>query len=191
MPTIRMRVIAATYAAREAAIADFERATSWGCCALRRRTFDAAVAVRRADGALCPVGHVEHPRLGTDEIGAGFGLAVGALAAVHPGCSAEPSSGSTPTDDLAVRVLAEEVTAGMEPDHLRELGQVLDAGDGALVVVTDAYDSTAAAAALEACSRSWPLVCGPESLEESMDEAARARPSAPGGGASIPGEGMR
>ena len=99
-------------------------------------TFDAAVIQRHDDGKVKIVKKHEQPTRKGAWIGAGLGLAAGAVLLVFPAAAigAGVLAGTT-AGGAGIGALAGHVARGMSRHDLKELGESLDNGDAGLVVI--------------------------------------------------------
>jgi uncharacterized membrane protein len=106
-------------------------------------TFDAAVVTRREDGKVKIVSKHEQPTRTGGWRGAGIGLATGAVIALFP--AAAIGSGllaATTAAGAGLGALAGHVAGGMSRTDLKELGELLDAGETGLIVIAASDMST-------------------------------------------------
>ncbi len=99
-------------------------------------TFDAAVIQRHDDGKVKIVKKHEQPTRKGGWVGAGLGLAAGAVVLLFP--AAAIGAGvlvGTTAGGAAVGALAGHVARGISRHDLKELGESLDTGDAGLVVI--------------------------------------------------------
>jgi uncharacterized membrane protein len=99
-------------------------------------TFDAAVIERNDDGKVKIVKKHEQPTRKGAWVGAGLGLAAGAVLLVFPAAAigAGVLAGTT-AGGAGVGALAGHLARGMSRHDLKELGESLDNGDAGLVVI--------------------------------------------------------
>src|SRR5690349_24088582 len=98
--------------------------------------YDAAVIERRADGKVKITRKHETPTRVGGVLGAGVGLATGLVVALFPFAAIGGGLLAATTGGGAVLgALAAHAAAGMSRHDLKELGEHLDAGQAALVVV--------------------------------------------------------
>lgn len=99
-------------------------------------TFDAAVMERHDDGKVKIVKKHEQPTRKGAWVGAGLGLAAGAVLLVFPAAAigAGVLAGTT-AGGAGVGALAGHLARGMSRHDLKELGESLDNGDAGLVVI--------------------------------------------------------
>jgi uncharacterized membrane protein len=109
-------------------------------------TFDAAVVGKTESGKVKICRH-EHPTRDGGWEGAGWGLATGLVVALFPSAALGAGlAGGTTAAGAGIGVVAGHVSGGMSRGDLKDLGETLDAGEAALVVVA-ASDMTAKVAA--------------------------------------------
>ena len=98
--------------------------------------YDAAVIERRADGKVKITKKHETPTRAGGVLGGGVGLATGLVVALFPFAAIGGGLLAVTTGGGAIRgALAGHGAAGMGRDDLKELGELLDAGQAGLVVV--------------------------------------------------------
>ena len=106
-------------------------------------TFDAAVFAKNDDGKVKIVKKREEPTRQGALTGAGWGLAAGVVVALFPGAAlgAGLLAGSASVG-AAIGAMAGHASGGMSRGDLKDLGEVLEAGDAGLVVIaaTDVAD---------------------------------------------------
>lgn len=126
-------VIAATYADVDAAVADYEALKDLYDQIKSSNDFDAAVIAKERDGKVKIVKKHEQPTRHGAAVGLGWGLGVGVVAALFPpvgiGIAAAGAGGA------AIGAVTGHVTGGMKRGDLKELGEVLDAGQAGLIAV--------------------------------------------------------
>src|SRR6476646_545497 len=127
-------LIAAQYDSEEAAVADYD-----GVKAVYHEhelidTFDAAVVTKTPEGKVKIVRRHEQPTRDAAKGGLGVGLAVGALVALFPAVALGAG--------LLVGGVAGHAAAGLSRGDLKELGELLYAGQSGFVLVaaTDLQD---------------------------------------------------
>lgn len=142
MPMDTFLLIAAQYDNEEAALADYE-----GVKAVYHEThiidtFDAAVVTKGADGKVRIVKRHEQPTRDAAKGGLGVGLAVGALVALFPAVGLGAGLLFGGAAGAGVGAVAGHAAAGLSRSDLKELGELLDAGQSGFVLVaaTDLQD---------------------------------------------------
>ncbi len=108
--------------------------------------FDAAVIARNEDGKLEVVKKHEQPTRHGAVHGLGWGLAIGAACAILPGVALLGGLAVGGGAGAAIGAVTGHVKGGMDNSDLKELGDVLDQGQAALIVVyaTNMADQIAA-----------------------------------------------
>ncbi len=137
-----MVVLAGRYGNDKAALQDFQSVKNFYKVSGLVDTYDAAVIHREKDGNVKIVKKREEPTRHGALAGLGLGLAAGVVAAAFPavaiggGLIAGGAAGS------ALGALTGHVTRGMSREDLKDIGEFLDMGESALIVVaaTDAED---------------------------------------------------
>lgn len=98
-------------------------------------TYDAAVVTHREDGKVKIVKRHEQPVVQGGAAGLGIGLAVGALSALFPAVVIGAGLAWGAGGGLVVGALAGHVVAGLSRKDLKELGEHLDEGHSAVLIV--------------------------------------------------------
>ena len=108
--------------------------------------FDAAVVKRGDDGKVEVVRKHEEPTRHGAAHGLGWGLAIGAAAALLPGIGLLGGLAAGGGAGAAIGAVTGHVKGGLDDDDLKGLGDVLDQGEAALIVVyaTNMADQIAA-----------------------------------------------
>jgi uncharacterized membrane protein len=138
--------------------------------------FDAAVVAKDEDGKVQIVRrHDEQKRHGT-EVGFGWGLATGAVAALFPAVGILGALAVGGGAGAALGALAGHAASGMTRDDLKALGEVLDQGDAGLVVVYGTDMSDRVSASLDRATGKVRATTSltPEQLEAAIRDAASA-----------------
>jgi uncharacterized membrane protein len=128
-------VLAASYDDVEDALAEYQAIdVAWRHVSSSHQ-FDAAVVAKDDQGKVQIVRrHDEPTRHGTSS-GAGWGLAVGAVAALFPAVGILGALAVGAGSGAALGAIAGHAAGAMTRDDLKTLGEVLDRGDAGLVVV--------------------------------------------------------
>jgi uncharacterized membrane protein len=139
-------VLGASYDTKEAAEADYEAIKALYYEVEASHDFDAAVLERDDEGKVHVVKKHEQPTRHGAAKGLGWGLAIGAVAAIFPpvalagGLIAGGAAGAT------IGAVEGHIKGGMKDADLKELGEVLDKGRYGLLAVyaTNMGDQVAA-----------------------------------------------
>ena len=139
-------VLGASYDTKEAAEADYEAIKALYYEVEASHDFDAAVLERDDEGKVHVVKKHEQPTRHGAAKGLGWGLAIGAVAAIFPpvalagGLIAGGAAGAT------IGAVQGHIKGGMKDADLKELGEVLDKGRYGLLAVyaTNMGDQVAA-----------------------------------------------
>jgi uncharacterized membrane protein len=127
-------VAAAAYDDVDAAVADYEAVKELYRAVRSSHDFDAAVIAKSEDGAKVRIvkKHEQPTRHGA-AVGLGWGLAVGVAAVLFPpvGIGIATAGGA----GAAIGAVAGHAGKGMSRGDLKDLGDLLDAGQAGLVVV--------------------------------------------------------
>lgn len=147
MPMDTFLLIAAQYDNEEAALADYEAVKDVYHQTHIIDTFDAAVVTKDADGKVRIVKRHEQPTRDAAKGGLGVGLAVGALVALFPAVGIGAGLLFGGAAGAGVGAVAGHAAAGLSRTDLKELGELLDAGESGFVLVaaTDLQDKLAKA----------------------------------------------
>ena len=142
MPMDTFLLIAAQYDNEEAALADYEAVKAVYHETHIIDTFDAAVVTKDADGKVKIVKRHEQPTRDAAKGGLGVGLAVGALVALFPAVGLGAGLLFGGAAGAGVGAVAGHAAAGLSRTDLKELGELLDAGESGFVLVaaTDLQD---------------------------------------------------
>lgn len=135
MPMDTFLLIAAQYDNQEAALADYESVKEVYHQTDIIDTFDAAVVTKDADGKVKIVKRHEQPTRDAAKGGLGVGLAVGALVALFPAVALGAGLLLGGAAGAGVGALAGHAAAGLSRSDLKELGELLDAGQSGFVLV--------------------------------------------------------
>jgi uncharacterized membrane protein len=170
-----LAVVAAIYDDESEAVADYEAVLEVWRSTTVGDTFDAAVVSRRADGKVKIVKRHEEPTLQGGALGAGVGLAVGALAALAPAVAIGTGLLAGGASGLGIGAVAGHVVGGMSRGDLKDLGEFLDRGTSGLLVVaaqdTGARIDEALTRAQERITKA--LRADEQALEAELEEAFR------------------
>ncbi len=126
---------AATYRTLEEAEGDYEAVKALYYDLGLVDTFDAAVVSRSSDGRVHIVKKHEQPTRHGAWLGGGIGLGAGLLVALFPAVGVPGALLVGTAGGAGVGALAGHVAGGMSRHDLKELGEHLDRGSAALVVV--------------------------------------------------------
>ena len=128
-------VLAASYDDAGDAVADFEAVEVAYRHVGSTHDFDATVIARDEAGKVEIVRRHDEPTRHGAEVGLGWGLAAGAVAALFPAVGILGALAVGGGAGAALGAIAGHTGRGMSRDDLMALGQVLDEGDAGLVVV--------------------------------------------------------
>ena len=136
--------------------------------------FDAAVITKKADGKVEVVKRYEAPVHHGASHGLKWGLAVGAVSALFPAVGIFAGLAAGASGGAVLGALSGHIQRGVSRDDLKELGEVLDAGEAGLVVVYTDSLADEVAGNLEGASR-WlakPANIEREELANDLRETA-------------------
>ncbi len=128
-------LIAVQYALEEDAIADYEAVRAVYLDLDIIDTYDAAVVTKEPNGKVRIVKKVEEPARQGAVAGLAVGLAVGALVALFPAVALGAGLAVGGAAGAALGATAGHVAAGMSRSDLKEIGELLDAGNSGLIIV--------------------------------------------------------
>ena len=139
-------VLAASYDDVSEAEADYEAVKALYNEVGSSHDFDAAVLERDDDGKVHVAKKHEQPTRHGAAKGLGWGLAIGAAAAIFPGIALVGGLAAGGAAGAVIGAVKGHVEGGMDDDDLKELGQVLERGRAGLIVVyaTNMADQIAA-----------------------------------------------
>jgi uncharacterized membrane protein len=139
-------VLAASYDSVSEAEADYEAVKALYNEVGSSHDFDAAVLERDDDGKVHVAKKHEQPTRHGAAKGLGWGLAIGAAAAIFPGIALVGGLAAGGAAGAVIGAVKGHVEGGMDDDDLKELGQVLERGRAGLIVVyaTNMADQIAA-----------------------------------------------
>jgi uncharacterized membrane protein len=137
-----MVVLAGRYGSDKAALQDFQSVKNFYKVSGLVDTYDAAVIHREQDGNVKIVKKREEPTRHGALAGLGLGLAAGVVAAAFPAVAIGGGLIAGGAAGTAFGALTGHVTRGMSREDLKDIGEFLDEGESALIVVaaTDAED---------------------------------------------------
>ena len=138
-------VLGASYDSVADAEADYEAVKALYYDAGVGHEFDAAVVERDADGKV----QVAKKHEQSTRHGAWEGLAIGALAAILPGIGL----GVGAAVGAGIGAVTGHIKGGMSDDDLKQLGEVLDAGQAGLIVLYATNMADQVAASIKAQNR--------------------------------------
>jgi uncharacterized membrane protein len=169
-------VLAASYDNTEDAIAAYEAIDVAYKHVGASHDFDAAVVSKDEAGKVQIVRRHEEQKRHGAEVGFGWGLATGAVAALFPAVGILGALAVGGGAGAALGALAGHAASGMTRDDLKELGEVLDEGDAGLVVVYGQDMSDRVSASLDRSRRRVRATTSltPEQLEAAIRDAASA-----------------
>jgi uncharacterized membrane protein len=170
-------VLAASYDNADDALAAYEAIDVAYKHVGQSHDFDAAVVARDDNGKVQIVRRHEEQKRHGAEVGLGWGLAAGAVAALFPAVGILGALAVGGGAGAALGALAGHAASGMTRDDLKALGEVLDEGNAGLVVVYGVDMSDRVSASLD---RARSKVRATTSLTTEQLEAAirDATPSA-------------
>jgi uncharacterized membrane protein len=139
-------VLAASYDTKEAAEADYDAIKALYREVGSSHDFDAAVIERDDEGKAHVVRKHEQPTRHGAVKGLGWGLAVGAAAAVFPAFALGGALVGAGSAGAVIGAVKGHMKGGMKDDDLKQLAQTLEAGTYGLLVVyaTNMADQIAA-----------------------------------------------
>jgi uncharacterized membrane protein len=144
-------VIAAAYEGVDAAVADYEAVKALYREVKSSNDFDAAVIRKDDDGTVHIVKKHEQPTRHGAAVGLGWGLAVGVVATLFPpvGIGIVTAGGA----GAVIGGVTGHASGGMSRSDLKELGDVLDAGQAGLIAVYETNLADQVAANIKAANR--------------------------------------
>jgi uncharacterized membrane protein len=171
-----LMAFAASYGTEDDAIADYEAVKDFYQGSDLLDTYDAAVVSRHADGKVKIVKRHEQPTRQGALGGLGLGLAAGALVALFPAIGLGGALLTAGAGGSALGAIAGHVAAGMSRNDLKELGELLDAGQSGLVVIaaTDVEARVERAITKAAKLEKKQLRADEKALEAEIDAATQA-----------------
>jgi uncharacterized membrane protein len=144
-------VIAAAYDDVDAAVSDYEAVKELYRQVKTSHDFDASVIAKDADGKVSIVKKHEQPTRHGAAVGLGWGLAVGVAAVLFPpvgiGIATAGAGGA------AIGAVTGHASGGMSRGDLKDLGELLDAGQAGLIVVYETNLADQVAANIKAANR--------------------------------------
>lgn len=146
-------VLGASYDSIEEARADFEAVRKLYDEIKASRDFDAAVLKKTNDGKVKIEKTYEAGTRHKALKGMGWGMAAGAAAAIFPAIGIFGALAAGATGGAAIGGLVGHYQTGMDRGDLKELGDVLDKGEAALIVVYRANVADQVAALIKARNR--------------------------------------
>jgi len=129
-----MVVLAGRYKSDKAAIDDFQSVKDFYKVSGLVDTYDAAV-IHREEGKVKIVKKREEPTRHGALAGLGLGLAAGVVAAAFPAVAIGGALVAGGAGGAALGALTGHVTRGMSREDLKDIGEFLDEGESALIVV--------------------------------------------------------
>src|SRR3954465_7203698 len=146
-------IAAASYASVDDAVSDYEAVKMLYYEVKASDEFDAAVITKDADGKVKIVKKHEQPTRHGAAHGLGWGLALGAVAALFPAVGIIGALTVGGGAGAAIGAVSGHVSGGMDRDDLKELGQGLDEGQAGLIVVYATNMADQIAANIKAANR--------------------------------------
>jgi uncharacterized membrane protein len=128
-------VLAASFDSTDDAVAAFEAINAAYKHVGQTHDFDAAVVAKDENGKVQVVRHHDEGKRHGADVGLGWGLAFGAVAALFPAVGILGALAVGGGTGAALGALAGHAASGMSRSDLKALGEVLDEGDAGLVVV--------------------------------------------------------
>jgi uncharacterized membrane protein len=171
-------VIAAAYDDVDAAVSDYEAVKELYRQVKTSHDFDASVIAKDADGKVSIVKKHEQPTRHGAAVGLGWGLAVGVAAVLVPpvgiGIATAGAGGA------AIGAVTGHASGGMSRGDLKDLGDLLDAGQAGLIVVYETNLADQVAANIKAANRvvSKATDMAADQLAADMKSAERSASSA-------------
>jgi len=175
-------VLAASYDRVEDALADYEAIDGAYRHFAKSHDFDATVVAKDEAGKVDIVRrHDEQTRRSSGE-GFGWGMAVGAVAALFPAIGILGALAAGGGAGAALGALAGHASRALSRDDLKLLGEVLDRGDAGLVVVygPDMADRVATSVTRASSKVNTNTNVSAEELAAEVQAAQAAAPRAPG-----------
>ena len=169
-------VAAASYASVDDAVSDYEAVKMLYYEVKASDEFDAAVIAKDADGKVQIVKKHEQPTRHGAAHGLGWGLALGAVAALFPAVGIIGALTVGGGAGAAIGAVSGHVSGGMRRDDLKHLGEVLDDGAAGLIVVYAANMADQVVANVKAANRmvSAATEMAAEDLAKEVKEAEAA-----------------
>jgi uncharacterized membrane protein len=146
-------VVAASYESVGDAVADYEAIKQLYYAVKTSDDFDAAVIDKDEEGKVHIVKKHEQPTRHGAAVGLGWGLAAGVAAALFPPVGILGALAVGGGAGAAIGAVTGHVSGGMERDDLKEVGEVLDAGQAGLIVVYATNMADQVAANIKAANR--------------------------------------
>jgi uncharacterized membrane protein len=175
-------IAAASYGSVDDAVSDYEAIKLLYHEVKASHDFDAAVIAKNDQGKVEIVKKHEQPTRHGAAHGLGWGLAVGAVAALFPAIGILGALAVGGGAGAAIGAVSGHVSGGMRREDLKELGDVLDDGNAGLIVVyaTNMADQIAAniKAANRMVARETDMAADELAEEIKEAEAAHAVPLA-------------
>lgn len=147
-------VLAASYDSKEAAEADYDAIKSLYREVQASHDFDAAVIERDDDGKAHVIKKHEQPTRHGAAKGIGWGLAVGAAAAIFPAFALGGALAAGGTAGGVIGAVKGHMKGGMKDDDLKDLGDTLEKGKYGLIAVYATNMGDQIAANIKAVNRS-------------------------------------
>jgi len=169
---------AATYARVEDAEADYEAVKALQDEEGVLTTFDAAVLSRDGSGKVKIVDKHEDPTKKSTRAGGKIGLAAGLAAALLPGIGLGIALVGTGVG-AALGHIAGHAVGGLSKSDIKELGETLEAGQSALVVVAPTASAERVAAAITRADTVERRDLTAEAEEAEGDDGGTAFPASP------------
>jgi len=169
-------VLAASYDNVEQAEADYQAVKALYYEVETSHDFDAAVVARKEDGTIHVVRKHEQPTRHGAVHGLGWGLAIGAIAAILPPVGLLGSLAVGGSAGAAIGAVTGHMKGGMDDDDLKELGEVLGQGQAGLIVVYATNMADQIAANIKAVNRfvSKEIDANADELARQLHEAETA-----------------
>ena len=171
-------VLAASYDSVSEAEADYEAVKALYNEVGSSHDFDAAVLERDDDGKVHVAKKHEQPTRHGAAKGLGWGLAVGAAAAIFPGIALVGGLAAGGVTGAVIGAVKGHLEGGMDDDDLKELGEVLERGRAGLIVVYATNMADQIAASIKAENRFIS-----KAIDAEADELARQIKEAEAGSA--------
>jgi uncharacterized membrane protein len=161
-------VLAASYDDVAEAEADYEAVKALYREIKTSHDFDAAVIARKADGKLEVVKKHEEPTRHGAAHGLGWGLAIGAVCAILPAVGLLGGLVVGGAGGAAIGAVTGHIKGGMDDSDLKGLGDIVDQGQAALIVVYATNMADQVAANIKAVNRFVS-----KEIDANADELAR------------------
>jgi uncharacterized membrane protein len=177
MPLDTLVLVAAQYDDVEEALADYRTVHAIYTELDIIDTYDAAVISKNADGKVTIVKKHEQPTRDGTVKGLYVGLAVGALVAVFPAVLLGAGMLVGSAAGAGVGAIAGHAAGGMSRSDLKDIGELLDEGDSALILIaaTDMQHKIDLAVTRAKKTLKKQIQADTDSLKKEIDELEAAQ----------------